>query len=70
MSTNKHMPRKQRAAVDVALRTYLAEGIVPTWHYNSCGCCVAVHADVERPRCGFLIGKDGGTDWLDMLVCS
>lgn len=33
-------------------------------HWNECGCCVSVHEDVPEPSVGYVVGPDGGSDWI------
>lgn len=54
----------QAQAIAVAIKELHGRGLVPTWHPNECGCCVSVHDDVEHPDAGWLIGRDGGSDWI------
>jgi hypothetical protein len=37
----------------------------PVWHVNQCGCCVVVHERGDSHR-GYLIGADGGSDWIEV----
>jgi hypothetical protein len=39
----------------------------PVWHSNECGCCVAVHERADSHR-GYVVGADGGSDWVDMGI--
>ena len=35
----------------------------PAWHFNECGCCVSLHERHDHHR-GYVIGPDGGADWV------
>jgi hypothetical protein len=60
------LPLAQAVAVVECVNRLAAEGQPVTWHRNECGCCVTVHADTRPLRGGYVIGRDGGTDWLDL----
>jgi hypothetical protein len=53
------LPVAQAMTVAWCLRDFRRQG-----HLNACGCCVAVH-DPADGSCGWLIGSDGGREWLD-----
>lgn len=41
------------------------QGKEAVWHPADCGCCIIVHEDgVEPCHAGFVIGQDGGYDWV------
>jgi hypothetical protein len=49
----------------IALHRCLRRFKEPVWHFNKCGCCVAVHeAGVDTE--GYVIGQDGGADWVEL----
>lgn len=54
------LPFAQAVAIAEACRDF-AE---PVWHFNDCGCCVSVHDRREHHR-GYVIGPDGGADWVE-----
>jgi hypothetical protein len=35
-----------------------------TWHFADCGCCLCLHPDGTDASHGFVIGKDGGSDYV------
>ena len=60
--------------IEVPLKQLLSVGEVmdefvdPVWHWAQCGCCIVVHEHVESGEhvCeGYVIGPDGGRDWVD-----
>lgn len=55
------MPLAQALAIAECLRAFRGAG---TWHRNDCGCCVTVHANVEHPTSGYIVGSDGGYNWM------
>jgi hypothetical protein len=55
------MPEKQV----LALHDHLSEFTDPVWHFNECGCCVSVH-EGEHAHAGYVIGSDGGCDWVEV----
>ena len=37
----------------------------PVWHVQPCGCCVVVHDAADHGASGgWLIGSDGGSEWV------
>ena len=65
MTTPAALPPAQAEAVLAALRAFERFGVEPCWHVNRCGCCVAVHAHADHSA-GYLIGRDGSAEWLDL----
>lgn len=63
------MPTPQLHGVARVLRRYRRAGIEATWHPNRCGCCVSVHENVEHPRGGYVINRDGdgANEWLEVV---
>lgn len=43
-----------------------AEGKRVCVHWNSCRCCVSVHEQAEHITEGYVVGRDGGSDWLQL----
>lgn len=57
------MTEAQLIAVAECSNELRASGQGVVWHFNSCGCCVAVHENVAEGQCppfGFVVGRDGG----------
>jgi hypothetical protein len=52
------------AAMGARIRELEDAGKVATWHPNACGCCITVHEHAEHVHEGWVIGPDGGTDWV------
>jgi hypothetical protein len=48
----------------LALAAHVPEFTDPVWHFNECGCCVSLH-EREHPHAGYVIGSDGGCDWIE-----
>lgn len=59
------LPLAQARTMVACVRRLRATVGTATWHRNDCGCCVTVHEDAEHVTAGYLIGPDGGVDWLD-----
>jgi hypothetical protein len=57
------LPRPMVESIVACAQTLKEQGKTPIWHMNACGCCASVHAD-DNGHEGFLIGSDGGFDWL------
>ena len=60
------LPVEQALAVASCLRTLRDAGKAATWHVNRCRCCVTVHEMVPHPSGGYVIGKDGEFEWLEI----
>lgn len=63
------LPFEQAMSVAACVRTLRDAGKEVTWHRNDCGCCIAVHeahGDGEPCRAGFIVGEDGGADWIEV----
>jgi hypothetical protein len=60
------LPWAQAAGIADCIKKLRDQGKMVTWHPNNCGCCYTVHEDVEHPHEGYVIGKDGGVDWLEI----
>ena len=58
------MPWDQAMELARRLAAFKAEGVTPAWHPQECGCCVMVHERTDQPRGGWLIGDDGGSEWI------
>jgi hypothetical protein len=58
------MPVAQAESLQACARVLLEAGDSPTWHFNECGCCIAVHENVEHPSTAFIVGRDGGVDLI------
>ena len=59
------LPRAQAERVALCLREFRARGVPARWHQNDCGCCVTVHEAAEHVTSGYLVGADGGCEWLE-----
>lgn len=58
------LPRVMVETIAACLRVFRDDGVSATWHMNACGCCASVHA-CENGHEGYLIGSDGGYEWLE-----
>jgi hypothetical protein len=36
----------------------------PVWHWADCKCCIVVHESGEHIVGGYIVGPDGGRDWI------
>lgn len=62
------MPAVQADAVAVCVDRLRRAGVTPVWHANACGCCYSVHgADPTTPRGGYVVGRDGGYEWYEVV---
>jgi len=59
------IPLLQAEAIVRYIEELQGQGKKVTWHRNNCECCFTVHEDVEHPTEGYIIGKDGGVDWVE-----
>jgi hypothetical protein len=53
------VPLKQLLSVGEVMDEFAA----PVWHWAHCGCCIVVH-DESNAHDGYVIGPDGGRDWV------
>lgn len=61
------LPYLQVMSMGRCLEELESQGKQVTWHRGECGCCVVVHeAGLDHVHAGFVIGSDGGYDWVDM----
>jgi hypothetical protein len=58
------MPFLQAVKLAECIEGLKVQGKKPTWHPNECGCCFSVHEDTEHPEEGWVVGRDGGADWI------
>jgi len=58
------LPFEQAVAMAHCLEKLRAAGKTPTWHRNACGCCVSVHELADHAHEGYVVGADGGVDWI------
>jgi hypothetical protein len=60
----------QKIELPVAQALAVAEALLefkrPVWHVNDCGCCVSVHENEKPVTGGYVIGRDGGADWVEV----
>lgn len=60
------LPVVQMLAVADRVDELRSQGKAPVWHPANCGCCIVVHEAGEHPPAGgFLVGDDGGYEWID-----
>lgn len=60
------MPWPQAEAVGKCIEKLMFKGKEATWHRANCDCCIIVHeAGVEPCYEGFVVGRDGGFDWVE-----
>jgi hypothetical protein len=57
------MTELQALRVADCVRQLRAENVTPVWHFNHCGCCVSVHADVEHVEYGYIVNRHGEAFW-------
>jgi hypothetical protein len=60
------MPWAQAEAVGKCIEKLKFKGKEATWHRANCDCCIVVHEASDEPvHHGFVIGRDGGFDWVE-----
>lgn len=61
------LPFLQAAAMGKCIQHLEFQGKQVTWHRAECPCCIVVHeAGIEPCNAGFVIGQDGGYDWVEV----
>jgi hypothetical protein len=61
------IPLAQAVSVMEAVKRLRAAGVENViWHWNACRCCISVHeVGAHCPGVGYVIGRDGGTDYYE-----
>lgn len=58
------LPVPQAMRMADAIRAINDAGGKPVWHFQDCGECVCVHK--YGASAGWVIGPDGGADWVEV----
>lgn len=60
------LPALQAIGIGECMQTLINQGKRITWHVNECGCCYTVHEDTHPITGGYVVGPDGGYDWVNL----